>query len=148
MKKIFLFLFSLTLSLNSFSNSENYNFSILKQKMESYGYKLDYATKNVGFNFKKETAHTEVVEYKNYAELNSAIGNSINLLQEKGFNLVSEESDFGNGILVFSNLAIENYIFVLSANYKQNVMLNTGGSTKDLEFSFKTLEENLKNLKK
>ncbi|MGL4671351.1 hypothetical protein [Cetobacterium sp.] len=144
MKKIFLFLFSLTLSLNVFANSDNYNFLTLKQKMENYGYKLDYAKKDIGFNFKKESSHTEVIQYKNYADLNSAIGNSINLLKEKYFNLVSEECDFGNGILVFSNPTVKDYVFVLSANYKQNVMLNTGGSPEDLEFSFKTLEENLK----
>ncbi|WP_047396570.1 hypothetical protein [Cetobacterium sp. ZOR0034] len=148
MKKIFLFLFSLTLSLSAFASGDNYNFPTLKQKMEKNGYKLEYATEKVGFNFKKANAHTEVVEYKSYGELNTAIANSINLLEEKGFDLVPAECDFGNGILVFANPSIKNYAFILSANYKNNIMLNTGGSPKDLEFSFKTLEETLKSTKK
>ncbi|MGL5544687.1 MAG: hypothetical protein ACRDB6_06235 [Cetobacterium sp.] len=148
MKKIFLFLFSLTLSLSAFASGDNYNFPTLKQKMENNGYKLEYATEKVGFNFKKNNAHTEVIEYKSYADLNTAIANSINLLGEKGFDLVPAESDFGNGILVFANPSIKDYAFVLSANYKNNIMLNTGGSPQELEFSFKTLEETLKSTKK
>lgn len=148
MKKILLFLFSLTLSASLLANSDNYNFPKLKEKMEKDDYKLEYVKKDEGFNFKKGDSHVEVTDYKTYAKLNDAIANSINLLEEKGFKLVTQECDFGNGILVFTNPSIKNYAFVLSANYKKNIMLNTGGSPKDVEFSVKTLQETLKPVKK
>ena len=148
MKKIFLFLFTLTLSANIFDNSNNYNFPKLKEKMEKNGYQLEYINKDEGFNFKKGDSHVEVTDYKTYAKLNDAIANSINLLEEKGFKLVPQECDFGNGILVFTNPTIKEYAFVLSANYKKNIMLNTGGAPKDIEFSVKTLQETLKPVKK
>lgn len=148
MKKIFLFLFTLTLSANIFANSNNYDFPKLKEKMEKNGYQLEYIKKDEGFNFKKGDSHVEVTDYKTYAKLNDAIANSINLLEEKGFKLVPQECDFGNGILVFTNPTIKEYAFVLSANYKKNIMLNTGGAPKDIEFSVKTLQETLKPVKK
>lgn len=148
MKKIFLFLFTLTLSANIFANSNNYNFPKLKEKMEKNGYQLEYIKKDEGFNFKKGDSHVEVTDYKTYAKLNDAIANSINLLEEKEFKLVPQECDFGNGILVFTNPTIKEYAFVLSANYKKNIMLNTGGAPKDIEFSVKTLQETLKPVKK
>ncbi|WP_432205090.1 hypothetical protein ACQ9ZF_03855 [Cetobacterium somerae] len=144
MKKILLFLFSITLSVSLLANSDNYNFPKLKEKMEKDGFKLEYVKKDSGFNFKKGNSHVEVVDYKSYAKLNDAIAHSINLLEEKGFKLVPEECDFGNGVLVFSNPTVKDYAFVLSANYKKNIMLNTGGTPKDIEFSVKTLQETLK----
>ncbi|MDX8336617.1 hypothetical protein [Candidatus Cetobacterium colombiensis] len=144
MKKILLFLFSITLSVSLLANSDNYNFPKLKEKMEKDGFKLEYVKKDSGFNFKKGNSHVEVVDYKSYAKLNDAIANSINLLEEKGFKLVPGDCDFGNGVLVFSNPNVKDYAFVLSANYKKNIILNTGGTPKDIEFSVKTLQETLK----
>ena len=148
MKKILLFLFALSFSTALLANSDNYNFTKLKEKMEKDGYKLEYVKKDSGFNFKKGESHVEVVDYKSYAKLNDAIANSINLLEEKGFKLVPQECDFGNGVLVFHNSNVKNYAFVLSANYKKNIMLNVGGTPKDVEFSVKTLQETLKPTKK
>lgn len=148
MKKILLFLFSLALSASVLATSDNYNFPKLKEKMENNGYKLEYVKENEGFNFKKDDSHVEVTEYKTYAQLNDAIANSINLLEEKGFKLVPQECDFGNGVLIFHNPTIKEYVFILSANYKKNIMLNTAGAPKDVEFSVKTLQETLKPTKK
>lgn len=147
MKKILLFLFALTLSATLLATSDNYNFPKLREKMEKDGYKLEYVKESEGFNFKKDDSHVEVTDYKSYAKLNDAIGNSINLLEEKGFKLVPQECDFGNGTLIFINPTIKNYAFVLSANYKKNIMLNTGGSPKEIEFSVRTLQETLKPIK-
>lgn len=148
MKKIYLFLLSVVISASALANSDNYNFTQVKNKMENNGYQLEYVKKDVGFNFKKGNTHVEVTDYKTYPELNAAIAKSINLLEEKGYKLIPEECDFGHGVFVFTNPTVKDYVFVLSTNYKKNILLNSGGTPADLEFAFKTLKDNLKSEKK
>lgn len=102
-----------------------YNFTKLQNEMKTEGYTLDYAKKDVGFNFKKDVAHVEVVGYKNYKETTEALSGMINLMYKNGLDMVPSESDIGNGVYVFTYPKKPDYFGVIVVDFDHNVIMNS-----------------------
>lgn len=102
-----------------------YNFEKLKEHMTKDGYSLDYVKKDVGFNFKKDVSHVELVGYKNYAETTEALSKMINLVYKNGLTMVPAESDIANGVFVFNYPSKPDYFAVLIADFDNNVLVNS-----------------------
>ncbi|MGL4253489.1 MAG: hypothetical protein ACRCU6_01685 [Fusobacteriaceae bacterium] len=125
MKKILITAF-LIISTGIIASPEKiYNFQKLKDSMTKEGYSLDYAKKDVGFNFKKDVSHVELVGYKNYAETTEALSKMINLIYKNGLTMVPNESDIGNGIFVFTYPSKPDYFALLIADFDNNVIVNS-----------------------
>ncbi|MGL5963223.1 MAG: hypothetical protein ACRCZ9_03995 [Fusobacteriaceae bacterium] len=125
MKKILITAF-LIISAGLIASPEKvYNFENLKENMSKDGYSLDYAKKDIGFNFKKDISHVELVGYKNYAETTEALSKMINLIYKNGLTMVPNESDIGNGIFVFTYPSKPDYFAVLISDFDNNVIVNS-----------------------
>lgn len=118
-----------------------YNFQKLQNTMKTEGYSLDYVKKDVGFSFKKDISHVEVVGFKDYKATTVALSEMINLMYKNGLQMLPSESDIGNGVYVFTYPGKPDYFGVIVADFDHNVILDSY----DKPVALKKNMEHLKN---
>lgn len=142
MKKLLMIATFVIMAGTAFAKTDSiYNFKALEKNMEKTGYALDYVKKDVGFNFKKESSHVEVVGYKTYAETSESLSKMFNVIYQRNLTMIPSESDIGNGIYVFSHPEAPNKALVVVADFEHHVVMNAFGTKDELETSIKFLKD-------
>ncbi|MGL5051101.1 MAG: hypothetical protein ACRC6A_07925 [Fusobacteriaceae bacterium] len=142
MKKLLMTISFILLTGTALAKADSiYNFDSLEKNMVKSGYTLEYAKKDVGFNFKKGTSHAEVVGYKDYAATTVALSEMFNLVYKNGLEMIPQESDIANGVYVFSYPKTPDKVLVIVADFDHTTIMNAFGTAEELKTTIKYLED-------